>query len=490
MKLAELIKNTNLICANPALEICGITADSRKVQPGFLFAALKGAASDGNQFIAQALAQGAVAVLTDDAEQKAKFPQAEILISANPRYDFAKFAAGFYGAQPAHIAAVTGTNGKTSIADFVRQVLIMMGEKAASLGTLGLIKNNEEPQYAMTTPDPVTIHQDLKQLHDEGYDYLVMETSSHGLCQYRVGGIKFEVAGFTNLTRDHLDYHKTMEAYFEAKKILFTEFLKPGGAAVLNADIEVYQALKQACEETGKRVVSYGHNGKELKLLKATPLAHGQRLDISLYGKNYTLNIPLAGEFQAMNVLCALGMLAEMTGKPFEAVKYIEKIRGAKGRLELVAETSSGAAVYVDYAHTPDAIENVITAMRPHASGQLKILFGCGGDRDKGKRPQMGKIANDLADAVYVTDDNPRSEEPEVIRSEIISACPKGINIGDRRIAIQTAVKELQKGDVLIVAGKGHEPGQIIKGITHPFSDHEEVLKAVVGDGRGKSAAF
>lgn len=477
MKIAELVKNTKLKASADA-DICGITADSRRVETGFLFAALKGMSFDGNLYIPEAIERGAAAILTEDKEAAAHYPGVAVLISENPHYDFAKIAANFYECQPAHIAAITGTNGKTSIADFTRQLLNMMGHKAASLGTLGLIKNDEQPQYAMTTPDPVTIHQDLCNLCKEGFDYLVMEASSHGLCQYRMGGVKVKAAGFTNLTRDHLDYHKTMENYFAAKKILFTDILVPGGSAVLNADIDVFDALKKACEDSGKKVVSYGYRGTDLRLINATPLPHGQKLEINYYGKDMMLNIPLAGEFQAMNVLCALGLTAELSGEPFEAVKHIEKIRGAKGRLELVG-SKNGAAIYVDYAHTPDAIENVLKAMRSHTTGKLKILFGCGGDRDKGKRPQMGKIANDLADVVYITDDNPRSEEPDVIRNEIMVACPKGINIGNRAEAIKNAIQNLEDGDVLIIAGKGHEPGQIIKGVMHPFNDHEEVLKNI-----------
>lgn len=480
MKLNDLLKNTGVKNPGADVDICGLTADSRRVEKGFLFAALKGVNTDGNKYIPQAISNGASAILTSGEGEDAagSFSEVIFLKSATPHRDFACLAANFYGQQPAHIAAVTGTNGKTSIADFIRQVLNMSGRKAASLGTLGVIKNNEAPQYAMTTPDPVSLHQELKALVDDGYDYLAMEASSHGLCQYRLGGVKVQVAGFTNLTRDHLDYHKTMENYLAAKKILFTDILIPGGSAVLNADIEVYPALREACEQTGKKVVSYGRNGKELRLINAVPQAEGQILDIDYYGQRQRLTIPLAGEFQAMNVLCALGMLAELTGKPFEMIKYIEKIHGAKGRLELVRRLDNGAAIYVDYAHTPDAIENVLKAMRPHCSNHLAILFGCGGDRDKGKRPQMGKIADELADKIYVTDDNPRSEEPAEIRAEIMAACPHGLNIGDRRQAIRQAVAELESGDILIVAGKGHEPGQIIKGVTYPFSDHEEVLKA------------
>lgn len=479
MKLSQLLLKTKLVTSLPDMEIIGLTSDSRKVQKGYLFAALSGVSFDGRQFIESAIQNGASAILSDDVSLAEKFSNIAFLKSENPHRDFALLAAAFYQKQPAHIAAVTGTNGKTSIADFTRQVLNMMNKKAASLGTLGLIKNSEEPQYTMTTPDPITLHQDLAELKDEGIDYLVMETSSHGLCQYRVGGIEFEVAGFTNLTRDHLDYHKTMENYFNAKKMLFTTFLKQGGSAVLNADCDVFMPLKEACLESGKKVIAYGRKGDIIRLIESQALAHGQKLKLEYYGKKIDLEIPLAGEFQAMNVLCALGMLAELTHEPFEVIKHIEKIHGAKGRLELVGQTAKGAAIYIDYAHTPDALENVIKALRPHCEKRLCVLFGCGGDRDKGKRPQMGKIANDLADVIYVTDDNPRSEEPDSIRSEIMAACPRGLNIGNRAEAIKTAIQNLEAGDLLIIAGKGHETGQIIKGVTHPFSDHEEVLKNI-----------
>ncbi len=457
------------------IEISGLTADSREVKPGYLFGSL-----NDDKFIADAIAKGAVAVMVG-SHCTAEIPyNIAIIRSANPAKDFAKAAANFFGAQPHHICAVTGTNGKTSIADFIRQILTMMGYKAASSGTLGLIKGNEAPiPSPNTTPVSVTIQRELKELADEGYDWLAMEASSHGLCQYRLGGVSVEVAGFTNLTRDHLDYHKTMENYLEAKLILFRENLIEGGTAVLNADIPEYDIIAKVCKDSNKRVVSYGHAGKELKLISATPLAHGQKLDIEYFGEKMSIEIPLAGEFQAMNVLCALGMAAELTDLPQEVIKYVGKIHGAKGRLELVGQTPNGAAVYIDYAHTPDALENVIRALRPHAAGKLRVLFGCGGDRDAGKRPIMGKIANDLADVVYVTDDNPRTEDAAKIRDQIMAACPKGQNIPDRGTAIKTAIADLQAGDILILAGKGHETGQYVNGKVIPFSDHAEAGKAL-----------
>lgn len=453
-------------------EINGLSADSREIRPGFLFGSL-----NGDQYIQSALDNGATAALIP---QDCAFdfpPHIAVIRTANPNKDFAVAAARFYEHTPPHILAVTGTNGKTSIADFVRQVLTMMGEKAASTGTLGMIKGNNAPiPSPNTTPNAVAIHRELRELYNEGYKYVIMEASSHGLCQYRLGGIRCDVAGFTNLTRDHLDYHKTFENYLDAKLILFRETLKEGGTAVLNADIDCFEKIRQTCLENGKKVVTYGHNGKELRLLKTTPRPHGQKLELEFYGRPLELEIPLSGEFQAMNVLCALGLLVEETGRADEVLKHIVNIRGAKGRLELAGQ-KNGAAVYIDYAHTPDALENAIRALRPHASGRLLVLFGCGGDRDAGKRPIMGKLADELADIVYVTDDNPRTENAAKIREQIMAACPHGINIGDRAAAIKTAMENLQPGDILILAGKGHETGQYINGQIYHFSDHEEVLK-------------
>lgn len=467
------MKLNQLVPCDYDVEICGLSADSREIRPGFLFGSL-----NGSQYLESAINNGAAAVIVPENDDTAVKAGIAVIPAANPNLLFAWAAAKFYGGQPEHICAITGTNGKTSIADFIRQILTMMGKKAASMGTLGLIKGTEAPiPSPNTTPNAVTVQRELSELKNEGYEYVAMEMSSHGLAQYRVGGVKVNVAGFTNLTRDHLDYHKTFENYLAAKMILFTELLEKGGAAVLNADIEVYDRLKENCLRCGKRVISYGYNGKDIKLLKATPQTHGQKLNIIYYGKELELDIPLAGEFQAMNILCALGMTAEITGNKDEVVKYVTKIRGAKGRLELVGTMPNGAAVYVDYAHTPDALENVIKALRPHTAGKLHVVFGCGGDRDAGKRPIMGKLANDLADETIVTDDNPRTEDAAGIRAQIMAACPKGKEIGDRAEAIKQAMQALNKGDILIVAGKGHETGQYINGKIYHFSDQEEILK-------------
>lgn len=454
------------------IEIKGVTSDSREAKQGFLYGSLNG------DYVADAIEKGAVAIIVSE-DYEAKLPPEIIVIrSANPAYTYALAVARFFGKVPAHLAAITGTNGKTSIADFIRQVLTMMGYSAASIGTLGLIKGNDAPiPSPNTTPNNVSLHKELKQLAEEGVSYAVLEASSHGLHQCRLGGLSFEVAGFTNLTRDHLDYHKTFEDYLDAKLILFRQNLIQGGTAVLNADIDVYGKIAAVCEQRGQKIISYGVHGQDIKLLNEEPLPHGQRLTIEYFGREHTIDIGLAGEFQAMNILCALGMLAAITGLPDDVIHFIGSVKGAKGRLEHIGNTASGAAVYIDYAHTPDALENVLKSLRPHTAGKLHVLFGCGGNRDTGKRPIMGQIAHELADVVYITDDNPRFEDADDIRNAIIPACPGAYNIADRGKAIKMAIEALLPGDVLVVAGKGHETGQYVKGEVLPFSDHEEVLK-------------
>ncbi len=469
------MKLNKLVNTDSDIDIKGITADSREVKPGFLFGSIT-----EDKYIADAVSKGAAAIIVAE-DYKGKIPADVVVVkSSDPGQAYALAVAKYFGKVPEHLSAITGTNGKTSIADFIRQVLTMMGYKAASIGTLGIIKCNEAPiPSPNTTPNNVRLHRELKAMVEEGINYAVLEASSHGLHQHRLGGLSFEVAGFTNLTRDHLDYHKTFENYLDAKLILFRKNLKQGGTAVLNADIDVYGKIAAVCEQRGQKIISYGTMGQDIKLLSSTPLPHGQKLEIEYFGQPKTIEIPLVGEFQAMNVLCALGMLSAITGLPDDVIHFISDIKGAKGRLELVGQTSNGAGIYIDYAHTPDALAKALTALRPHTTGRLHVVFGCGGNRDTGKRPQMGKIAHDLADVVYVTDDNPRFEEAEDIRNEIMPACPGAYNIGDRAKAIQMAIDNLLPGDVLVVAGKGHETGQYIKGEIIPFSDHEEVLKNI-----------
>lgn len=469
------MKLNKLVNSELDVEIKGVTADSREVKPGFLFASLNDEA-----YIKDAVSKGAAAVIVPE-NYTGKLPKdVAVICSSDPASTYAGAVAKFFGKVPAHMLAVTGTNGKTSIADFVRQILTMMGYNAASIGTLGLIKGNEEPLISPnTTPNNVTLHRWLKELAEQDYTYTVLEASSHGLHQSRLGGVKFEVAGFTNLTRDHLDYHKTFEDYLDAKMILFKQNLSEHGTAVLNADIDEFGKIAAVCAKRGQKVISYGARGQDIKLISSEPTANGQELEIEYFGQPKTINISMVGEFQAMNVLCALGMAAAITGLPDDVINYASSIKGAKGRLEFVGTTYTDAAVYIDYAHTPDALENILNALRPHATGKLHVLFGCGGNRDTGKRPIMGQIAHDLADVVYVTDDNPRFEDADDIRNEIVVACPGAYNIADRAKAIKIAIDNLMPGDVLVLAGKGHETGQYVNGEVLPFSDHEEVAKNI-----------
>ena len=472
-RLSEILIGT--LASDP--EIGGLTADSRAVRPGDLFAALPGSKIDGRNFIAEAVDKGAAAVLAPLGTPLADH-RAVLVGDDNPRRRFALMAARFYHRQPRAMVAVTGTNGKTSVTDFTRQIWTGLGLPAASLGTIGLISPRLVQPGALTTPDPVTLHQTLAKLADDGVTHAAFEASSHGLSQYRLDGVTIAAAAFTNLTRDHLDYHGTMESYWQAKVRLFTEVMPPRRAAVLNADSPRCGELAELCRKCGHRVFTYGVDGNEIRIAGNTPSAHGQTLELIVLGQRFQLHLPLAGAFQASNAVAALG-LAIATGAEIQpAVKMLERLEGVPGRLQKVAERTNGAAVYVDYAHTPDALETVLSALRPHAAGNLVVVFGCGGDRDPGKRPQMGQIAAALADRVIITDDNPRSEEPAAIRTAILAGCPGAGEIGDRRDAIRVAVASLQSGDVLVVAGKGHESGQIVKDRVLPFDDAEEARQA------------
>ncbi len=468
--------------------IAGLSSDSRTIRPGFLFAALPGSKTKGEQYIEEAIQNGAVAILAQPGTVLPKSAGGIVLIEdPNPRRRFARMAAKFYNRQPETTVAVTGTNGKTSVASFCRQIWAYLGHSSASLGTLGI----EAPQldwpqpaagYNLTTPDSVTLHQELFELTKAGVTHLAMEASSHGLDQYRVDGVALRAVGFTNLTRDHLDYHGSMGAYFNAKARVFSEVMPSGSIAVINADSEYADRIEDICVTFGHHVILYGKKGRDITLVSQTPTEHGQKLVINVFGKKYTVDFPVAGTFQAANILCALGMTIGFEENPKNYPKYIEAlshVTGVRGRLELVAQHPSGALIYVDYAHTPDALENALSALRPHARNRLHVVFGAGGDRDAGKRPLMGAIAVKMADRAIVTDDNPRTENPKRIRQEILAAALGAIEIGDRRLAIETAVQGLKAGDILVVAGKGHEQGQIIDRVTHPFDDATEVRGAL-----------
>ena len=461
------------------VEITGITADSREVEPGFLFAALPGIATDGRHFIAEALAKGAVALL---APPDAVFKDAEkricILTDDNPRRRLALLAARFHQPQPEIVVAVTGTNGKTSVAMFARQIWTAMGRDAASIGTLGIDHTSARRSGALTTPDPVTLHRELASLARAGTERTALEASSHGLAQHRLDGVRIAAAGFTNLSRDHLDYHVSFEDYRTAKRRLFDEMLPPGAPAVLNADSPEFGAFASSCIERGCPVIDYGLAAGELRVLDCVPDADGQVVDLVAFGQACQVRLGLAGGFQVANALCAVGLIAGAGDDWQAAIEAFETLQAPPGRLQLAARGPGGAPVYVDYAHTPDALSHALAALKQHAEAQLAVVFGCGGDRDPGKRPQMGETAARLADRVIVTDDNPRSEDPAAIRHAVIAACPGAREIGDRAEAIRVAIAELRQGDVLVISGKGHETGQIIGDCVRPFDDVEIAREA------------
>lgn len=467
---------------SPDIEVSALTSDSRQVQPGSLFAAIPGTRTDGRDFIPSALRHGAVAILAPCGTVKPDQVKEDVLWieDETPRRLFSLMAARFYGSQPARIAAVTGTNGKTSTVNFPLQIWQKLGIKGASLGTLGLRGPGLSGGASMTTPDPVTLHAHLADLAAAGTTHTAIEASSHGLDQYRLDGVEISAAGFTNLTRDHLDYHQTMEAYFAAKLRLFTTLLKPDGIAVVNADTPQAEPIRQVCSTRKIPCWTYGFAGKEMQLIDREPVAQGQKLKLEIMGRKFNFILPLVGAFQVMNVLCATGLaIALDQPRTDEIIDALPQLQGIPGRLQLVPGHSRGAAVYVDYAHTPDALENILSSLRPHTRGKLVCLFGCGGDRDRGKRPAMGQIAQQLADVVIVTDDNPRSEDPALIRAAVLEGAPEARNIGGRREAIREAITMVGDGDVLVLAGKGHERGQVFADRVEPFDDVDEALSAM-----------
>lgn len=466
------------------IDILGLSADSRAINQGFLFAALPGTRLDGRQFIDDALRRGAAAVL---APEGTRLPAAErpvgLVTDENPRRRLALMAARFFEVQPANIAAVTGTNGKTSVASFTRQIWEAAGRRGASLGTLGLEPAVVDAPGTLTTPDPVALHHCLADLARAGFDHLAIEASSHGLDQFRLDGLRVSAAAFTNLSRDHLDYHGDLANYRAAKQRLFQDILVAGGGstAVLNADAPESRLFAEVAEARGCHVLTYGLAGKDIRLIEAAAEGQRLRLRIEAFGQAFTPLLPMPGLFQAHNALAALG-LAVATGIETEhAVAALGSLSAVSGRLERIGATPAGGAVYVDYAHTPDALETALTALRPHGQGALVVVFGCGGDRDPGKRAMMGEIATRLADRAIVTDDNPRSEDPAEIRRQILAAAPDAREIGNRRQAIASAVAELEAGDLLVIAGKGHETGQIVGDKVLPFDDAEEARSAIAG---------
>lgn len=463
-----------------APEIAGLTADSREVRPGFLFAALPGSLHDGRDFIPDAIARGAAAILTT-ADYRADSPATvPVITDVEPRRAFARAAAAFHDSQPDFAVAVTGTNGKTSVASFARQIWTRLGLAAGSIGTIGVQSPDIVVEESLTTPDPVMLHALLARLAASGVGHVALEASSHGLDQYRVDGVRLRAAAWTNLSRDHLDYHGDMESYFRAKARLFTEVLPDGGSAVLNADDARFSQLEDLIGAS-RRIISYGVNGGDIEIVKLAPLADGMAVHLNVFGKPADFAVGLIGSFQAHNLCAALGLVLVEEGIDRDAaIAAAAGITGARGRMELVARRPNGAAVFVDFAHTPAALETALTAIRPHVKGRLHVLFGAGGDRDRGKRPLMGAAAMTYADHVCVSDDNPRSEDAAAIRREVMAGCPDAVEIGGRAEAIAACIAALGPEDALVIAGKGHESGQTIAGVKHPFDDATVARQAVL----------
>ncbi|MDB5470500.1 MAG: UDP-N-acetylmuramoyl-L-alanyl-D-glutamate--2,6-diaminopimelate ligase [Caulobacter sp.] len=464
------------------VEITGVTADSRRVKPGFLFAALPGSKADGRTFIAKAIELGAAAVLAPEDVGGLAVP---VIYAKDIRRAYGLAAAKFWNRQPAVCVAITGTNGKTSIAAFCRQMFRTLGRTAGSMGTLGVVVSAPGKDDVvltppgLTTPDAADVAELMAKMADMGVTHVALEASSHGIDQRRLDGVKLTAAGFTNFTQDHLDYHGTMGAYRAAKLRLFDTLLPTGSTAVLNADSDQYDAFAAAAVTHGHTLISTGEAGQGIRLLDRILTPDGQTLTIQYRGAHHIVRLPLAGGFQADNALVAAGLCIAAGEEATAVFAALEQLDGAPGRMQRVGTGPRGGEAYVDYAHTPDGLETLLKALRPHVRGKLIAVFGAGGDRDAGKRPLMGEIAARLADVAIVTDDNPRSEDPASIRAAILAAAPGAREIGDRRTAIRAGAALLEDGDVLAVAGKGHEQGQLVAGVNHPFDDVAETAAAL-----------
>ena len=461
-----------------SLPISGLASDSRAVKPGDLFVALPGVSTDGSHFIADAIARGAAAVLVP-AGSIPEGLSAPVVEAADPRHKLALIAARFYALQPQTVVAVTGTNGKTSVASFVRQIWTARGHCAASIGTVGVVGPQGTQSVAHTTPDPIELHRILARLTGEGVTHAALEASSHGLQQRRLDGVQLTAAAFTNISRDHLDYHVTFDDYLAQKLRLFRELLGPGDTAVVDVDSDAGRQIGEEAKARGLKVIGVGRAGETLQLVSSERDGFGQNLLIEHDGEDHRVRLPLVGDFQASNALVAAGLVMAGGERAEDVLPLLERLQGARGRLDLAGTTQSGAPIFIDYAHTPDALDKALAALRPYVAERLVVVFGCGGDRDRGKRPEMGAVAAVSADVAIVTDDNPRSEDPASIRKAILAAAPGAIEIGDRGAAIRAAVSGLRQGDVLLVAGKGHETGQTIGTAVIPFSDHDAVLAAL-----------
>jgi UDP-N-acetylmuramoyl-L-alanyl-D-glutamate--2,6-diaminopimelate ligase len=469
MKLSDLTERTGTSLGGFAdVTITGFAIDHRKVAPGTVFGAFQGARVNGEDFIADAVKAGAVAVVTRPG---AKVEGAIQIVAQAPRPLFAQLASAFYAPFPGTVVAVTGTNGKTSTVELTRQIWRMMGEKSASIGTLGVTTSADQVTTGLTTPDIVTFLSNMAGLAREGISHVAFEASSHGLAQYRTEGLAVKAGAFTNLSRDHLDYHGTMDIYFEAKMRLFDEVVQQGGAAVIWADDERSPQVADHARKRGLSIFTVGEAGEALKLVSRTPTHLGQELVIEAGDAVHKISLPLIGAYQAANALVSAGLVIATGGDLKQVLGLLSRVQPVRGRLERAVITQAGAPVYVDYAHTPDGLRAAIEALRPHTRGRLIVVFGAGGDRDPGKRPMMGRVASELGDVVIVTDDNPRGEDPAVIRSAVLAGAPNAREIGGRRAAIAAAIAEAGSGDIVLLAGKGHEQGQIIGERVLPFDD-------------------
>jgi UDP-N-acetylmuramoyl-L-alanyl-D-glutamate--2,6-diaminopimelate ligase len=460
------------------LEVAGVSSDSRAIKPGDVFVAIAGGKADGLNFVEAALAAGAVAIVAHQPPPTPLPAGVAFIRVADARRALALMAAKIFPRQPQTIAAVTGTSGKTSVAAFTRQIWAALGHRAASIGTIGIVSPRGETYGSLTTPDPVALHRSLDALAADGVTHLAIEASSHGLDQHRLDGLRIVAGGFTNVTRDHLDYHRSFEDYFVAKLRLFAELVEPGGAAVVDVDHDHAKEVVAAAKARGLAIMTVGRDGAGIRLVDAFLDGFAQILRVEHDGREFGVRLPLLGEFQIENALVAAGLAVSTGGDPVAVFASLERLTGAKGRLELVG-SSRGAPIFIDYAHKPDALAKAMEALRPAVQARLVVVFGAGGDRDRGKRPLMGAVAAAKADRVIVTDDNPRSEDAAAIRAAILATAGGALEIGDRREAIRTAIAELRKGDVLLIAGKGHETGQIIGDRIVPFSDHEAVAAAL-----------
>jgi UDP-N-acetylmuramoyl-L-alanyl-D-glutamate--2,6-diaminopimelate ligase len=468
MRLGQLL--TDLDGAAAEQTVTGFAIDHRKIAPGTIFGAFQGAAFDGEDFIDDAIAAGAIAIV---ARPEARVSGALHVADAVPRRAFANLAAKYFRPFPQHIAAVTGTNGKTSTAELTRQLWRMAGHNAASIGTLGITTASDQAKTGLTTPDIVTFLSNMSGLTREGISHAIFEASSHGLSQYRSEGVPVSVAAFTNLSRDHLDYHGNMDDYFEAKMRLFDEVVDENGTAVIWADDEWSGKVIERVKKREIRMITVGEKGKGIELISRQPSQLGQTLELRIQGDVSKVKLPLIGAYQASNVLVAAGIVMASGGDVEDVLGHMARLQPVRGRLERAVITKSGAPVYVDYAHTPDGLKAAIAALRPHTKGKLITVFGAGGDRDKGKRPEMGAIAVADSDIAIVTDDNPRSEDPALIRADIMAGAPGAHEIGDRRYAIAFAIEHAEPDDIVLIAGKGHEQGQIIMDRVLPFDDVE-----------------